>query len=150
MQYVREIYRVTIGVRTAERVKIEIGNVYPLKEFDELQTEVVGIELSSGLPKRLILTGGEIREAIRPTAMQIIETAKVTLEKTPPELVADITERGIVIAGGGSLLRGIAELLSKETGIKVYQADEPLSCVAKGAGLVLDKIDILARLKSVE
>jgi len=150
MQYVREIYRVTIGVRTAERVKIEIGNVYPLKEFDELQTEVVGIELSSGLPKRLILTGGEIREAIRPTAMQIVEAAKVTLEKTPPELVADITERGIVIAGGGSLLRGIAELLSKETGIKVYQAEDPLSCVAKGAGLVLDKIDILARLKSVE
>jgi len=82
--------------------------------------------------------------------MQIVETAKVTLEKTPPELVADITERGIIIAGGGSLLRGMAELLSKETGIKVYQADEPMTCVAKGAGMVLDKIDILARLKSVE
>lgn len=150
IQYVREIYRVSIGVRTAERVKIEIGNVYPLKEFDELQTEVVGIELSSGLPKRLILTGGEIREAIKPTAMQIVETAKVTLENTPPELVADITERGIVVAGGGSLMRGITDLLSKETGIKVYQAEDPMTCVAKGAGMVLDKIDILARLKTAE
>uniref|UniRef100_A0A7C5U568 Cell shape-determining protein MreB n=1 Tax=Fervidobacterium nodosum TaxID=2424 RepID=A0A7C5U568_9BACT len=150
IQYVREIYRVTIGVRTAERVKIEIGNVYPLKEFDELQTEIVGIELSSGLPKRLTLTGGEIREAIRSTAMQIVETAKATLEKTPPELVADITERGIIVAGGGSLLRGICELLEKETGIKVSRAEDPMSCVAKGAGMVLDKMDILARLKSVE
>lgn len=150
IQYVREVYRVTIGERTAERVKIEIGNVYPIKDFDELQTEIVGIELSSGLPKKLKLTGGEIREAIKSTAMQIVETAKATLERTPPELVADITERGIVVAGGGSLLRGICELLEKETGINVYRADEPMSCVAKGAGMVLDKMDILARLKSVE
>ncbi|HPZ17586.1 MAG TPA: rod shape-determining protein [Fervidobacterium sp.] len=150
IQYVREIYRVTIGVRTAERVKIEIGNVYSLKEFDELQTDVVGIELSTGLPKKLTLTGGEIREAIKPTAMQIVETVKTTLEKTPPELVADITEGGIVIAGGGSLLRGISELLSKETGIDVYRAEEPMTCVAKGAGMVLDKMDILARLKNIE
>lgn len=150
IQYVREVYRVTIGVRTAERVKIEIGNVFPLKEYDELQTEIVGIELSSGLPKRLTLTGGEIREAIKSTAMQIVETAKATLEKTPPELVADITERGIVVSGGGSLLRGICELISKETGIDVYRAEDPMSCVARGAGMVLDKMDILARLKSVE
>lgn len=150
IQYVREIYRVTIGVRTAERVKIEIGNVYSLKEFDELQTDVVGIELSTGLPKKLTLTGGEIREAIKPTAMQIVETVKTTLEKTPPELVADITEGGIVVAGGGSLLRGISELLSKETGIDVYRAEEPMTCVAKGAGMVLDKMDILARLKNIE
>lgn len=150
IQYVREIYRVTIGVRTAERVKIEIGNVYSLKEFDELQTDVVGIELSTGLPKKLTLTGGEIREAIKPTAMQIVETVKTTLEKTPPELVADITEGGIVVAGGGSLLRGISELLSKETGIDVYSAEEPMTCVAKGAGMVLDKMDILARLKNIE
>lgn len=150
IQYVREVYRVSIGVRSAERVKIEIGNVYPIKDFDELQTEVVGIELSSGLPKKLTLTGGEIREAIKPTAMQIVETAKATLEKTPPELVADITEKGIIVAGGGSLLRGICELLAKETGIDVHRAEDPMSCVARGAGMVLDKIDILARLKSVE
>ncbi|ODN31277.1 rod shape-determining protein [Fervidobacterium thailandense] len=150
IQYVREVYRVTIGVRTAERVKIEVGNVFPLREYDELQTEVVGIELSSGLPKRLTLTGGEIREAIKSTAMQIVETAKATLEKTPPELVADITERGIIVSGGGSLLRGICELISKETGINVYRAEDPMSCVARGAGMVLDKMDILARLKSVE
>ncbi|HUM75881.1 MAG TPA: rod shape-determining protein [Fervidobacterium sp.] len=150
IQYVREVYRVTIGVRTGERIKIEIGNVYPLKEFDELQTEIVGIELSSGLPKKLVLTGGEIREAIRPTAMQIVEAVKSTLEKTPPELVADITEKGIIIAGGGSLLRGMAQLISKETGIEVHGAEDPMTCVAKGAGMVLDKMDILARLKSVE
>ncbi len=150
IQYVREVYRVVIGSRTAERVKIEIGNVFPEKEYDSLETEVVGLDLSSGLPKKVTLTGGEIREAIKPTVMQIIEAAKLTIEKTPPELVADITEHGILMAGGGSLLRGITRLVEKETGIYTYTAEEPMTCVAKGAGAVLSKVDILSRLKSIE
>ncbi len=150
IQYVREVYRVVIGARTAERVKIEIGNVFPEKEYDDLETEVVGLDLSSGLPKKVVLTGEEIREAIKPTVMQIIEAAKLTIEKTPPELVADITEHGILMAGGGSLLRGITKLVEKETGIYTYTAEEPMTCVAKGAGAVLNKVDILSRLKSIE
>jgi len=150
IQYVREVYRVVIGERTAERVKIEIGNVYPDKEYDELETYITGIDLSSGLPKKLILKGGEIREALRPIVMQIIESAKITLEKTPPELIADITEKGIVVAGGGALLRGLTKLLAKETGIDALVADDPLTCVARGAGLVLDKVSILSRLRRNE
>jgi len=150
IQYVREVYRVVIGERTAERVKIEIGNVYPDKEYDELETYVTGIDLSSGLPKKLILKGGEIREALRPIVMQIIESTKNTLEKTPPELVADITEKGIITAGGGALLRGLTKLMTKETGIDTLIADDPLTCVARGAGLVLDKVSILSRLRRNE
>ncbi|ABR31131.1 rod shape-determining protein MreB [Thermosipho melanesiensis] len=150
IQYVREVYRVTIGERTAERVKIEIGNVFPEKEYDELETSVTGIDLSSGLPKKLILKGGEIREALKPIIMQIIDSTKATLEKTPPELVADITEKGIVVAGGGALLRGITTLIRKETGIDAYVADEPMTCVARGAGMVLDKVSILSRLRRNE
>lgn len=150
IQYVREVYRVVIGERTAERVKIEIGNVFPDKEYDELETSVTGIDLSSGLPKKLVLKGGEIREALKPIVMQIIDSTKATLEKTPPELVADITERGIVVAGGGSLLRGITTLIEKETGINAIVADEPMTCVARGAGMVLDKISILSRLRRNE
>ncbi|QTA37253.1 rod shape-determining protein [Thermosipho ferrireducens] len=150
VQYVREIYRVIIGERTAERVKMEIGNVYPDKEYDELETYITGIDLSTGLPKKLILKGGEIREALKPIVMQIIDATKSTIEKTPPELVADITEKGIVVAGGGSLLRGITKLISKETGIDAIRADEPMTCVARGAGMVLDKLDILSRLRRNE
>lgn len=150
IQYVREVYRVVIGERTAERVKIEIGNVFPDKEYDELETSVTGIDLSSGLPKKLVLKGGEIREALKPIVMQIIDSTKATLEKTPPELVADITERGIVVAGGGSLLRGITTLIEKETGINAIVADEPMTCVARGAGMVLDKVSILSRLRRNE
>ncbi|ANQ54197.1 MULTISPECIES: rod shape-determining protein [Thermosipho] len=150
IQYVREVYRVIIGERTAERVKIEIGNVFPDKEYDELETSITGIDLSSGLPKRLVLRGGEIREALKPIIMQIVDSTKATLEKTPPELVADITEKGIVVAGGGALLRGITTLMKKETGIEAFVADEPMTCVARGAGMVLDKVSILSRLRRNE
>lgn len=150
VQYVRATYRVAIGERTAERVKIEIGNVYSSDEYDELETTVTGIDLSSGLPRRITLKGVEIREAIRQPVMAIVESVKATLEKTPPELVADIMERGILIAGGGSLLRGFDKLLSEETGIDVVMADDPLICVARGAGMVLEKVNILKKLQRVE
>ncbi|PLV59301.1 rod shape-determining protein [Thermotoga sp. KOL6] len=147
MQYVRETYRVAIGERTAERVKIEIGNVYPSKENDELETTVSGIDLSTGLPRKLTLKGGEVREALKGVVVTIVESVRSTLEKTPPELVSDIIERGIFLTGGGSLLRGLDTLLQKETGISVIRAEEPLTAVAKGAGMVLEKVNILKKLQ---
>ncbi len=150
MQYVRETYRMAIGERTAERVKIEIGNVFPQPEYDELETTVIGVDLSSGLPRKIVLKGGEVREALKEPIMAIIDSVKSTLDKTPPELVADIVERGILIAGGGALLRGINTLISRETGIQVITAEDPLTCVARGAGAVLEKIELLKKLQRVE
>ncbi|MCD6550939.1 rod shape-determining protein [Thermotoga sp.] len=147
MQYVRETYRVAIGERTAERVKIEIGNVYPSKENDELETTVSGIDLSTGLPRKLTLKGSEVREALKSVVITIVESVRTTLEKTPPELVSDIMERGIFLTGGGSLLRGLDTLLQKETGISVIRAEEPLTAVAKGAGMVLERVNILKKLQ---
>ncbi len=150
VQYVRETYRIAIGERTAERVKMEIGNVFPQPEYDELETTVIGVDLSSGLPRKIVLKGGEVREALKEPANAIVESVKLTLDKTPPELIADIVERGIIIAGGGSLLRGIDILISRETGIQVIQAEDPLTCVARGAGAVLDKMKLLKKLQRIE
>ncbi|AEH51786.1 rod shape-determining protein [Pseudothermotoga thermarum] len=150
VQYIREMYRLSIGERTAERIKIDIGNVYPEPEYDSLETVVTGIDLSSGLPRKIVIRGGEIREALMGPVSAIIESIKSTLERTPPELATDIVERGIVTVGGGSLLRGIDKLIEKETGIKVVKVDDPLTCVAKGAGKALEKVDILKRLQQVD
>lgn len=150
VQYVRETYRMAIGERTAERVKIDIGNVYETEEHNTLESTITGIDLSTGLPRRLSLRGGEIREALMTPISAIIESIRTTLEKTPPELVADVMERGIVIAGGGSLIRGLDTLIEEETGIKVVKVDDPLSCVARGAGRVLEKVDILKKLQQVD
>ncbi len=147
VQYVRDIYRLAIGERTAERVKIEIGNVFPIPEYDELETDVVGIDLSNGLPRKVTLKGGEVREALKEPVSAIVESVKSTLDQTPPELIADIVERGIIIAGGGALIRGIDTLISRETGIKVIMAEDPLTCVARGAGAILDKMDLLKKLQ---
>jgi len=146
IQYVKEEYRVSIGERTAERIKIEIGNAYPLPEYEELETVVVGVDLSSGLPKRVILKGGEAREALSTPISHIVDSVKVTLERTPPELVTDIVARGIVLTGGGALLQGLDKLLERETGIRVIVADDPLTCVARGAGIVLDNIELLSKI----
>jgi len=150
VQYVRETYRIAIGERTGEKIKIEIGNVYRADEYDALETTVTGIDLSTGLPRRTILRGAEIREALTVPVAAIIDSIKSTLERTPPELATDIVERGIVATGGGSLLRGIDRLIEKETGIKVVKAEDPLTCVAKGAGKVLDKVEILKKLQQVD
>lgn len=150
VQYVRETYRMAIGERSAERVKMEIGNVFPQPEYDELETTVIGVDLSSGLPRKIVLKGGEVREALKEPASAIVESVKNTLDRTPPELIADIVERGIIIAGGGSLLRGMDILISRETGIQVIQAEDPLTCVARGAGAVLDKMKLLKKLQRVE
>ncbi|MEJ5228930.1 MAG: rod shape-determining protein [Pseudothermotoga sp.] len=150
VQYVRETYRIAIGERTGEKIKIEIGNVYKAEEYDALETTVTGIDLSTGLPRRTVLKGAEIREALAVPVAAIIDSIKSTLERTPPELATDIVERGIVATGGGSLLRGIDRLIEKETGIKVVKAEDPLTCVAKGAGKVLDKVEILKKLQQVD
>ena len=136
--YVRRAYNLFIGERTAEQVKIEIGSAYALEE--ELSCPVKGRDLVTGLPKSVELTSEEIRVAIQEPLREIVEAVKLTLEATPPELAADCMNNGIVIAGGGALLRGIDRLIAEETGMTVHIAKDPLSCVAIGTGRMLDMI----------
>jgi rod shape-determining protein MreB len=143
MNYVRRAYNLLIGERTAEEVKIRIGSAYALEK--ELQMEVRGRDLVTGLPKSVTLRSEEIREAIAEPVNQIVEVVKLTLEQTPPELAADIMDRGIVLCGGGGLLRGLDRRLHQETGIPVYLAEDPLTCVALGAGRMVEDISLLER-----
>jgi rod shape-determining protein MreB len=146
VQYIKEKYRLLIGEKTAERIKIEIGNVIESEESDSTYAEVVGLDLNSGLPRKITVSGIEVREAIIEPVAKIVEAVKFTVENTPPELIADIVQQGIIIAGGGSLLNGMQELLNRETGINIVLADDPLTCVARGAGIVLERVSILERL----
>ncbi|MCD6159367.1 MAG: rod shape-determining protein [Kosmotoga sp.] len=146
VQYIKDKYRLAIGEKTAERVKIEIGNVIESEEFNSLDTEVIGLDLNTGLPKKVTVKGTEIREAISEPVSKIVEAVKIAVESTPPELVSDVVRHGITIAGGGSLLKGMKELLETETGISVNIAEDPLTCVARGAGSVLEKVSILEKL----
>jgi len=146
VQYIKDKYRLAIGEKTAERVKIEIGNVIDSEEFNSLDTEVIGLDLNTGLPKKVTVKGTEIRDAISEPVSKIVEAVKIAVERTPPELVSDVVRHGITIAGGGSLLKGMKELLETETGISVNIAEDPLTCVARGAGSVLEKVSILERL----
>ncbi|MDO8585979.1 MAG: rod shape-determining protein [Armatimonadota bacterium] len=145
--YVRKAYSLLIGDRTAEEAKLEIGSAYPLAE--EITMEVRGRDLVSGLPRSAVLTSNELREAIRDPVNAIVENVKLTLETTPPELAADIMERGIVLAGGGALLRGLDRLLSSETMIPVHIAADPLSCVVIGTGKALEESETNPALKKV-
>ncbi len=149
VHYIKEEYKLAIGERTAERIKIEIGNVFPLPEYDELETMVVGVDLSTGLPRKIIVQGGEIREALKTNINTLTDSIRNALEQTPPELVTDIVARGIVLTGGGALLKGFDQLISRETGISVVIAEDPLTCVARGAGAALEKLDILNRLSKM-
>lgn len=135
--YIKRHYNLMIGERTAEDIKKEIGSAYPGEKDEKL--EVRGRDLLTGLPKTIIITGHEIQEALAEPISSIIDAVKMTLERTPPELAADILDRGIVLAGGGSLLRGIDRLLAEETGMPVQIADEPLTCVARGTGIALER-----------
>jgi rod shape-determining protein MreB len=137
--YVRRVYNLQIGDRTAEEIKIEIGSAYPLEE--ERTMEVRGLDLVARLPRSTTVTSEGIREAIAEPVNAIIEAVKLTLERTPPELAADIMDRGIVLAGGGALLRGLDKLISASTEMPVYIADDPITCVAIGTGRVLDQAD---------
>lgn len=143
MHYIRREHNLLIGERSAEEVKIRIGSAYPLEP--EMQIEVKGRDLVTGLPRTVVVTSEEIRKALHEPVRAIVEKVKNVLERTPPELAADIVERGIVLTGGGALLRGIDRLLQEETRIPVHVAEEPISCVAVGAGRALEEIDTLRR-----
>ncbi|MBI5554532.1 MAG: rod shape-determining protein [Elusimicrobia bacterium] len=144
VQYIKRKYNLTIGERTAEDVKIGIGSIYPQEKEESI--EVKGRSLKTGLPETVEIVGDEIRGALSDTVRMIIEMVKSTLEQTPPELSADIIERGIVLAGGSSLLRGLDKLLSEETGLPVHVAEDPLTCVVKGTGKYLEELDRLAKV----
>ena len=133
IRYIRRVYNLMIGERTAEEVKIKIGSAYRLES--ELAMEIRGRDLINGLPKTVKITSEEIREALAEPVGSIVEAVKSVLEKTPPELAADIIDRGVILTGGGALLRGLDRLLAEVCGIPVIIADDPLSCVALGTGM---------------
>ncbi|MBS3985904.1 MAG: rod shape-determining protein [Selenomonadales bacterium] len=141
--YVKKHYNLLIGERTAEDVKIAIGSAYALPEEE---MDVRGRDLVSGLPKTLKLTGTEVRQALAEPVRAIVEAVKATLERTPPELAADVFDRGIVLTGGGSLLRGLDKLIAEETSMPTVIADDPLTSVVQGAGRTFEHIDLLRRL----
>lgn len=147
VSYIKREYSLMIGERTAEQVKIEIGSAYPSEK--EKTIEIRGRDLVTGLPKILTVTSAEIREALSEPVNSIIDAIKSTLEKTPPELAADIMDKGIMLTGGGALLSGLDKLIKKETDMPVKIADEPLDCVATGAGKALDNIDKLSPVSSI-
>ena len=141
MQYLKRKYNLLIGERTSENIKIQIGSAHP---FDEpRKMDIKGRDLVDGIPKTLSIVDSDIREALHDTVYAIVDAVKTALERTPPELSADIAEKGIVLAGGGALLHGLDTLISLETHLKVRVADDPLSCVVLGTGKVLDELDLL-------
>ena len=139
IQYVKKKYNLLIGDRTAENIKIEIGSAYPLEQ--ETSITIKGRNQLNGLPESVSVSSEEVREALTDPLYSILDAVKVTLEKTPPELSADIIDQGITLTGGGALLRGLNKLVEQETGIPVFVADEPLDCVAAGTGKVLENLD---------
>jgi len=144
INYLKKNYNLMIGERTAEEIKIKIGSVYPLEE--ELKMDVKGRDLVAGLPKSVTVTSEEVREAMAEPIAQILEAVRITLERTPPELSSDLIEKGIVLAGGGSLLRGIDKLIAEETGLPVHLSEDPMTAVALGTGKVLSEIKYLRKV----
>ena len=141
INFIKKKYNLLIGERTAEHIKIEIGSAYPVGEEQDL--EIKGRNLLTGLPENITITSDEIREALSEPLSHIVEAIKVTLERTPPELSADIIDQGITLAGGGAMLRGLDRLINEETGIPVYIAERPLDCVVDGTGKLLENIEEL-------
>ena len=137
-------YNLMIGERTAEEIKIKIGSAYPLEE--ETTLEVRGRDILAGLPKTITVTSEEIREALSEPLSAILEAVRIALERTPPELCSDLIERGLILAGGGALLRGFDKLISEETGLPVHIADDPLTAIALGTGRCLSDFRLLKRL----
>ena len=145
ISYVKKQYKLLIGSQTAEEIKFEIGSAHPLPK--EEQAEIRGRDMVTGMPKTIMLRSEEIRMALDDPVQAIMDAIKATLDKTPPELSSDIMDRGIMLAGGGSLLQGLPERLRQETQMPVELAESPLTCVAVGAGKYLDEIDTIARSK---
>ena len=139
--YIKKEYNLAIGDRTAEEIKLTIGSAYPKDVLEEM--DIRGRDLVTGLPKTVTITSDEMLKAIHDPIHEIIDTIRQTLEATPPELAADVMETGITLTGGGALLSGLDRLIAEETGMPVNIADEPLNCVVKGTGIVLEKIDKL-------
>ena len=144
VNYIKKKYNLLIGERTAEEVKIRIGSAYPLKK--RMTMEVKGRDLVAGIPKTLIISDEEVREALTETFGTIVEAVKIALERTPPELAADIVDKGLVVAGGGSLIKGLDALLKEATGLPITLAMDPLSAVALGAGKVLGEPKLLRKV----
>lgn len=143
LSYIRRKYNLMIGERTAEEIKIELGSALPLEP--ELVMEVRGRDQVSGLPKNVAVSSAEIREAIGECLQSIVATTRAVLEQTPPELASDVMDKGMILTGGGALLRNLDRLLAEETGVACHVAENPLACVAIGAGLALERIDLLQR-----
>ena len=141
IQFAKEEYNLLLGERTAEEIKIKIGSAYPLEK--QLQTSMRGRDLITGLPKSVVVSDEEIRRAMSRSVEQIVDAVKSAVEDTPPELLADIMDRGIVLVGGGALLRGLDKKIQEETQIKTWVGDDPLTCVVRGAGLVLEDLESL-------
>jgi len=141
--YIKKEYKLMVGSQTAEELKLEIGSAFPLEQ--EEQAEIRGRDLVTGLPKTLVISSEEVRDAIAEPIAAIIDAIKSTLDKTPPELASDIMDRGIMMAGGGSLLRGMCERVREETQMPVNLAESPLTCVAVGSGRSLEEFDALHR-----
>jgi rod shape-determining protein MreB len=143
VQYLKRAYSILIGERTAEQIKMDIGSAYRLEQ--ELTMDVKGRDLMGGLPKTVTISSEEIREALMEPNTRIVEAVRMTLERCPPELAADLIDHGIVLAGGGALLRGLDRLLGEETGLPVSVSESPITAVANGTGTVLQEMDTLSR-----
>src|SRR6266487_4035545 len=144
IQHVKKEYSVALGERTAEAIKLAIGSAFPT--VDDMMAEIKGRDLVSGLPKTIHITAEEVRKAIEEPVNSIIDAVKNTLDRTPPELAADIMDKGIVLTGGGALLKGLDERLKHETGMPIHVAENPLSCVAVGSGKCLEEFEVLKRV----
>lgn len=144
INFAREQTNLLLGVKTAEAIKMKIGSAMPLAQ--RLEAKMRGRDLVTGLPKEVVVTSEEIRKALFKSIMTIVESIKNTIEETPPELVADIMEKGIVLAGGGALLRGLDRLVAQATQTRVHIADDPLTCVVRGTGVVLEDLDSLSQV----
>lgn len=142
--YMKRAYNLLIGERTAEEIKIKIGSVHPMEK--EMTMEVKGLDLVSALPKTLSVTSQEVREALLGPTRAILESVRLCLDRCPPELAADLIDRGIVLAGGGALVRGMDQLIAEETGLPVHVAEDPLSAVVEGTGRFLEDIGFLRRI----
>jgi rod shape-determining protein MreB len=141
IQFAKDEYNLLLGERTSEDIKLAIGSAYPMEE--RLEAVMRGRDLVTGLPKAISVNSDQIRQALSKSVMAIVDAVKMTIEETPPELVADIMDKGIILAGGGALLRGLDKLITLNTKMPVNLADDPLTCVVRGAGLVLEDIDEL-------
>ena len=144
--YMKRAYNLMIGERTAEEIKIKIGSAYKLEK--EVSMEVKGRDLVAGLPKTISISSQEVREALQEPLLTIVDSVRITLERCPPELSADLVDRGLVLAGGGALLRGLDKLLAEETGLPVHVAEDPLSAVAEGTGRALSELKFLRAVSS--